>query len=216
MAFATALAGSSAAKVYLLGRRIQTLESAASSINSGIIKPVQCDVTDPESIAAAVKQIEAETKHIDVLINNAGITGPDHTDIAKVQTIQEVQKSMQKDWSKWNTTWETNTSAVVAVSAAFLHLLDEGNKRRGWVTGKRTQQERADGVTYDEKDERTSQIITVASIASFNRVITAGMAYTASKAGAVQLGKQLAYHLAPWGIRSNMIAPGSEYLVLSR
>lgn len=167
-------------------------------------------MTDPESIAAAVKKIEAETKHIDVLINNAGITGPDHTGIAKAQSIQELQEIMQKDWSKWNPTWETNTSAIVAVSAAFLPLLDEGNKRRGWVNGKRTKQERADGVSYDKSDERTSQIITVASISAFNRVVTAGMAYGASKAGAIALGKSLSYHLAPWGIRSNMIAPGSK------
>lgn len=157
-----------------------------------------------------MKKIEAETKHIDVLINNAGITGPDHTSFGKAESIQELQEIMQKDWSLWNPTWETNTSAVIAVSAAFLHLLDEGNKRKGWVNGKRTQQERVKGATYDAKDDRTSQIITVASISAFNRVVTAGMAYTASKAGAVMLGKSLAYHLAPWGIRSNIIAPGSK------
>ena len=93
------------------------------------------------------------------------------------------------------------------MSGAFLHLLDKGNGRRGWVTGKRTEQKRVSG---DPNDQRTSQIITVASISAFNRQVTAGMAYTASKAGAVILGKSLAYILAPWGIRSNMIAPGRE------
>jgi len=117
---------------------------------------------------------------------------------------------MQKDWNLWNPTWETNTSAVVAVSAAFLHLLDEGNKRRGWVNGKRTQQERAPGQSYDQDDERTSQIITVASIASFNRFVTAGLAYSATKAGAAMLGKALATLLAPFNIRSNIIAPGRK------
>lgn len=63
----------------------------------------------------------------------------------------------------------------------------------------------------DMSDMRTSQIITVASISSFNRVITSGFAYAASKAGAVQIAKILATLLGPWGIRSNVIAPGSEF-----
>lgn len=116
---------------------------------------------------------------------------------------------MLRDWDKWNPTWETNTSAIIAVSGAFLHLLDAGNKRRGWVTGKRTQQKKVSG---DSKDERTSQIISVASISAFNRHVTAGLAYTASKAGATILGKAMANFLAPWGIRSNIIAPGREYI----
>lgn len=195
--------------MYLLGRRLPTLEQAASSIDSKIVKPVQCDVTDPSSIASAVKEIEKESKYIDVLINNAGIEGPDHKSIHKVDTIEALQKEMLKDWDKWNPTFQTNTAAVISVSGSFLHLLDEGNKRRGWVTGKRETQKRVSG---DQTDERTSQIITVASISAFNRYITAGLAYTASKAGAVMLGKSLANLLAPFGIRSNVIAPGRKLL----
>lgn len=115
---------------------------------------------------------------------------------------------MLRDLEGWDTAWRTNTVAVVAVSGAFLLLLDEGNKRRGWVQGKREVQQRAEGAEYDKSDERTSQIITTASIAAFNRQITAGMAYMASKAGAAMLGKSMAQFLAPWGIRSNVIAPG--------
>lgn len=209
LAFANALANSSASKVFLLGRRLAALENAASSINPKIVKAVQCDVTDPESIAAAVKTIEQETDYIDVLINNAGITGPLHTDLNKAESIEELQTIMKRDWKLWNPTWETNTSAIIAMSGAFLHLLDSGNKRRGWVTGKRTHQKKVSG---DPKDERSSQIITVASISAFNREVTAGLAYTASKAGAVMLGKSMATFLAPWGIRSNILAPGREYL----
>ena len=84
---------------------------------------MQCDVTDPSSIASAVKQIEQETDYIDVLVNNAGITGPSMPH-KEAKSVQELQTMMQKDWHMWNKTWETNTAAVVAVSAAFLHLLD--------------------------------------------------------------------------------------------
>ena len=72
-------------------------------------------------------------------------------------------------------------------------------------------QERAEGADYDASDSRTSQIITVASIASFNRYLTAGLAYSATKAGAAMLGKALATLLAPFAIRSNVICPGREY-----
>ena len=75
--------------------------------------------------------------------------------------------------------------------------------------------QRAEGAQYDSSDERTSQIITVASIASFNRVVTAGLAYSATKAGAAMLGKSLSTLLAPFGIRSNIIAPGSKYMNVS-
>lgn len=211
LAYATALAKSGAAKVFLMSRRLEPLEAAAKAIDPSIVKPIQCDVTSPDSIAAAIKKIEAETSYVDVLINNAGIVGPEHTSVKKAQSISEVQQILQKDWSKWDTTWQTNTSAVVGVSAAFLHLLDEGNNRRGWVQGKREKQERAQGAEYDVTDQRTSQIITVASIAAFNREITAGLAYTASKAGAVMLGKSMSTFLAPWGIRSNVICPGRKH-----
>lgn len=197
--------------MYLLGRRVKNLEDAANSIDPNIVQPVQCDVSDPSSVDAAVKQIEKESSHIDVLINNAGVTGPMQTDVHKAQSVQELQEILKRDWSGWDTAFQTNTSAIVAVSAAFLHLLDAGNKKRGWATGRREVQERAEGAEYDASDPRTSQIITVASIASFNRYLTAGLAYSATKAGAAMLGKALATLLAPFGIRSNVIAPGREY-----
>lgn len=210
LAFATALAQSGASKIYLLSRRVEPLEAASKSIDPKVVTPVQCDVTSPDSIAAAVKKIEAETSHIDVLINNAGIIGPVHTDVKKAESIAELQRVLRQDWAQWDLTWQTNTSAIIAVSAAFLHLLDEGNKRRGWIQGKREYQKRAEGVDHDASDARTSQIITTASIAGFNREITAGLAYSASKAGAILLGKSMASFLAPWGIRSNIICPGRK------
>jgi len=122
-----------------------------------------------------------------------------------------------KSGEDWGPTFEINTTAVSNVSATFLHLLDAGNKRRGWESGKmepgggprgRNWKEAA-RAGLGEDDERMSQIVTIASISGFNRHITAGLAYTASKAGAVLLGKSMATFLAPWGVRSNVIAPGS-------
>ncbi len=116
-----------------------------------------------------------------------------------------MQKILLKDWELWDTAWRTNTAAIVATTGAFLHLLDKGNARRGWPSGKRDINARlkdlkgeAEGIVKSG-DRRMSQIITVASIGAFNRECTAGLAYTGSKAGAVAIAKSLAYLFSDWG-----------------
>ena len=111
--------------------------------------------------------------------------------------------------ASYSIVYNTALHHLLTTVQAFLVLLDAGNTRRGWVQGKRKIHERAKGATgYDINDTRTSQIITNASISGFNRQVTVGFAYSASKAGAVLLGKTMAHFLAPWGIRSNVICPG--------
>ncbi|KAF2150268.1 NAD(P)-binding protein [Myriangium duriaei CBS 260.36] len=208
-AFAATLVRNGAAKVFLLGRRLQVLEQVAKDLNAKVVIPIQCDVADASSVSAAVKTISSQTKYIDVLVNNAGVNGPKHTKLQQAETVEEIAQMMLSEQDLWPQTYAINTTAVVTVAASFLPLLNEGNLRRGWPDGKRTQQKREkvpEG--FDENDERTSQIITVASISGFNREVTAGLAYTASKAGAVLLAKSMANFLAPFGIRSNVIAPG--------
>jgi THO complex subunit 3 len=61
---------------------------------------------------------------------------------------------------------------------------------------------------YDEDDDRLAHIITVASVASFMRHSSAGLAYNATKAAAAQLGKIMSSFLSEWGIRSNVVCPG--------
>ncbi|KAJ9648804.1 hypothetical protein H2201_005066 [Coniosporium apollinis] len=219
LALASALSQTSAQKVYLLGRRLPVLTSAAQSLSTSqtTVVPLECDVTSPSSLAAAAAHIQRETGYLDVLINNAGTLGPLQRDIYSAQSVEELQKAMLlgTEDGGWADTFAVNTTAVVGASAAFLGLLDAGNVRRGWEGGKvglreTRKRRREEGIKagVEEGDERSSQIVTVASISGFNRHVTAGLAYTASKAGAVMLGKTLATLLAPWGIRSNVIAPG--------
>lgn len=174
-------------------------------------------MTDNASLKTVVTQIEKEVGYIDVLINNAGVSGPNHTAIHTAKSISELQEIMLSDWSGWEKTFAINTSAVVGVSASFLALLDAGNKRRGWELGKLTRggepRKRLQLEGIDASDLRTSQIITVSSIAAYNRFITAGFAYGGSKAGATAIGKALGNMLDPWGIRSNVIAPGSKFFI---
>lgn len=220
LAITTALCQTGAHRVYILGRRISALQEAASHFSNTAI-PLECDVTNPISVSAAVSQIQQEVGYVDVLINNAGMLGPDHKAVNNAETIEELQSMLLNNWEGWEPTFAVNSSAVVGVSAAFLKLLDAGNQRRGWQGGKlsaggirgreTTEKLTAKGIDLD--DQRSSQIITTASIAGLNRSVTAGLAYGGSKAAAIHLSKMLAHLLAPWGIRSNVINPGREYIL---
>ncbi|KIW02985.1 hypothetical protein, variant [Verruconis gallopava] len=212
LAFASVLAKTGAKKVYILGRRKDVLVKAVETIGTDNVVPIVCDVTNPFTVTSAVQQIEKEVGYLDVLVNNAGVSGPDNRPMYSANSIHELQESMLAQWPGWANTLSINTSSVVLVSGQFLHLLDAGNAKRGWESGKLEfggrPRSRKDVEGIDKDDLRTSQIITVASIAAYNRYITAGLAYGASKAGAVSIGKALTSILGPWGIRSNVICPG--------
>jgi gluconate 5-dehydrogenase len=60
------------ASVIILGRRVDVLEQAVSSLGGNAVY-VQCDVADLSSIPGLVKRLEEEQGPIDVLVNNAGI-----------------------------------------------------------------------------------------------------------------------------------------------
>jgi NAD(P)-dependent dehydrogenase (short-subunit alcohol dehydrogenase family) len=66
------------ARVTVMGRRLEPLAATAASLSKA--RGVSCDVTDPESVAAAFEGAQAELGLIDILINNAGAaeTAPFH------------------------------------------------------------------------------------------------------------------------------------------
>lgn len=75
--FAHALA-SRGASLALLARRFDKLEEVAAQIaeKHGVeVLPVQCDITDTESIKAAAEGVRTKFGRVDILINNAGTGG---------------------------------------------------------------------------------------------------------------------------------------------
>ena len=62
--------------VIMAGRNSETIQKAAGELgSSGLsVEPIILDVNHDESIAKAAKQVEDKYGHLDVLINNAGIT----------------------------------------------------------------------------------------------------------------------------------------------
>ncbi|KAJ4362789.1 hypothetical protein N0V95_001281 [Ascochyta clinopodiicola] len=228
LAIAAALHQNGASKIYIIGRRRNVLDDAIAKLesspsapkqSSSVLSAISADVTDLESIRKAVAQIEKEVGHVDVLINNAGVLGPKSGQpIHNAQSIEAVRDAMimGMDGNDWSQAFEINTKAVVGVSALFLPLLEAANTRRGWAPGRVTgtgnarqrDTSKLKEAGVDEDDDRMAHIITVASVASYMRWISAGLAYNATKAATAQIGKILATFLAEWGVRSNIVCPG--------
>ena len=184
-----ALALNGAHKVYIVGRRKEVLEAAAKESPHGNIIPIVGDVTSKDTLQSIASRIEKEVGYINVLIANSGIGGPINLSITPQTSLEEYHSILwNQSFDEYTNTFAVNTSAVFFCIIAFLKLLDAGNNK-GNV-------------------EQKSQVIATSSIGSFNRKAKAGYAYGESKAATTHLMKQMATNLAPYGIRSNVIAPG--------
>ncbi|WP_285660492.1 SDR family oxidoreductase [Actinorhabdospora filicis] len=73
---------------------------------------LRLDVTDEESVEAAVKVVEAEFGRLDVLVNNAGILSPKESWIAAETPVAALRE-----------VYEVNVFGVVAVTKAMIPLL---------------------------------------------------------------------------------------------
>ncbi|BAE55211.1 hypothetical protein F9C07_1003558 [Aspergillus flavus] len=184
-----ALATNGAKKVYILGRRKPILDQVASELDRDIVIPIQCDVTDQSSLKAAVARIEADTGYINLLIANSGIAGPSGS-VPPGSSIAELQETLYNiPMQDFTNTFHVNCTAVFYTTIAFLGLLDAGNKNGSYSNGR-------------------SQVIATSSIGSFNRRISAGFAYSTSKAATTMMMKVLATYLVPYRIRANVLCPG--------
>jgi len=150
--------------------------------------------------------VKKRSGYIDLLINNAGIArnlfphplpSPDRPSFSTIKDFQAVlwDTGTTEDFAE---TFQTNVTAVYYATVAFLELLHLGNFRRREANG--------DRVPFPHL---TSQVLSVSSSGSFRidaQVLSPS--YTLAKAACTHLGRLLANLLAPWGIRSNVLAPG--------
>jgi NAD(P)-dependent dehydrogenase (short-subunit alcohol dehydrogenase family) len=114
--------------VFVGSRSVERGESAAKQIGSGAI-PIQLDVTDAESIAAAADRIRAEAGRLDVLVNNAGISNTRKGDLSLAQ-YGEISRASNASLDEIREVWETNVFGVLAVYQAMLPLLRESSDAR--------------------------------------------------------------------------------------
>jgi NAD(P)-dependent dehydrogenase (short-subunit alcohol dehydrogenase family) len=107
--------------VYVGSRTLANGQAAVAQLQAaGLtnLEAVQLDVTQPDSIRAARAAIGAKTPMLDVLVNNAGISG-DLSQSARETTLEQYQ-----------TVFATNVFGVAGVTQAFLDLLEQSAQPR--------------------------------------------------------------------------------------
>ncbi len=98
------------ARVAILDLDEAAASSAAASIGTGHIG-VACNVTDPAACRAAAERVIAAFGHVDVLVNNAGVTQP--------------VKTMEITEADWHRIVDVNMSGVLYLSQAFIPHMRE-------------------------------------------------------------------------------------------
>ena len=200
---ARALAANGANKIFIIGRRKESLERVASSVSTGNIIPLVGDVTSKDSLASCVAEVESQVPHLDVVVANSGISGPPTPQYSNPATREplpfaQLHANLWKpDMEAVTATYNVNITGVFYTAVAFLPLLHKANESRP-----------------GHSDKPRAQIIATASIGAFSRQNMGNFTYGPSKAAVVHLMKQLGTSLVPYNIRCNVIAPGL-YLTVS-
>ncbi|KAF7299438.1 2OG-Fe oxygenase [Mycena indigotica] len=202
------------ATVYIIGRRLDVLQSTVEEISKhGNIIAVEGDVTDRESLLAIAETVKERHGYIDLLVNNAGIARdlyshplprPESSLSGSEPLIPSIKAFQASLWESsspegFTETFLTNVTSVYYTTIAFLDLLHQGNLRK----------RRPDDGHSHQPPLFSSQVLSISSSGGFRLDANIlSLSYTLSKAACTHLGKLLANLLAPWGIRSNVLAPG--------
>lgn len=103
----------------LIGARDRHRGEEAAAAIGGDVHAVALDVTDAATVQRAAREVEERFGHLDVLINNAGITGSGRVspDQARDQVPSTVDVAMVR------AVFETNVFGVITVTNAMLPLL---------------------------------------------------------------------------------------------
>ncbi|KAI0737735.1 NAD-P-binding protein [Daedaleopsis nitida] len=182
------------ARVYITGRRPEALQTAVKTWGKslahprGQLIPMPADITNKASIDGLVKEIYKKEKHVDVLVNNAGISKGTSTVEEGEKSADALKKELwNEELSDWEETYRTNVIGYFFTSAAFLPLLSAA-----------------------AREGHTGTVINVTSMSGITRTSQHHFKYNVSKAATIQLSTLLAQEFRRPGvnIRVNNIAPG--------
>lgn len=107
--------------VYLGSRNLENGKRAVEKLKSEgyeNLEVIQIDITNLNSIVEAKNKIEKQSGHLDILINNAGISGalPQNASNANINDIRK--------------TFDTNYFGTITVVQTFLDLLEKSDSPR--------------------------------------------------------------------------------------
>lgn len=167
--------------VYLGCRSLERGISAVEKLKAeGIsnVEAIQLDVTDQESVNAARTTIGGKTTVLDVLVNNAGISG----------VLQ--QSALESTIDQFKEVYETNVYGVVRVTLAFIDLLKKSSAPR--IVNVST----------------SMASLTFAADLNNNSYPTRYVIYQSSKSALNMYTVNLAYELRDTSFKVNAVCPG--------
>lgn len=114
--------------VYVGSRRLENGEKAAAEIGRNA-RAIQLDVTQQQTIGAAIERIAVEYGRLDLLVNNAGIS---HGGTApkSPEELMSTGRAVNVSLDEVRTVWETNVFGVIAMTQAALPLLRKSSSAR--------------------------------------------------------------------------------------
>ncbi|MCE7063889.1 SDR family oxidoreductase [Dyadobacter sp. CY326] len=167
--------------VYLGSRSLESGLSAAEKLKAegfSNIEAVTLDVTNQESIDAARATIGKKTEVLDVLVNNAGISGGFQ------------QSALETKIDTFKTVYETNVFGAISVTQAFFDLLQKSSAPR--IVNVST----------------SMASLTLAADLSSSSYPTRFVAYQSSKSALNMYTINLAYELRDTAFKVNAVCPG--------
>ena len=109
-------------------RNFERGAAAATEIGSGAI-PIQLDVTDRLSIAAAAEHVREAFGRLDLLVNNAAISNTRKGSLS-LEEYRKITRASNASLDEVRAVWDTNVFGVLAVYQAMLPLLRQSSDAR--------------------------------------------------------------------------------------
>ncbi|KZS95844.1 NAD(P)-binding protein [Sistotremastrum niveocremeum HHB9708] len=184
------------ARVYITSRRQDTLAQTVKVHGSSLVHPrgeiiaLPLDVTSKQSIADLVQEISTREKHVDLLINSAGISKGSSEVEKGDESPQELSKELgSESVEDWEDVYRTNVIGAFFTTVAFIPLLSAATQSTHGHSG---------------------SVINIASISGITNTTQHHFKYNVSKAATIQLNSLLAQELRrkETKIRVNAISPG--------
>ena len=175
--------------VYLGSRDFQNGLKAVEKLNAAgffNVEAIQIDVTDTASVSAARTAIGRKTDVLDVLINNAGISGVNFDSNGNFVP----QTAIDTDPSVYQRVYETNVFGVARVTKAFIDLL------------------RNSPAPHIVNVSSNQGSLTLHSDPTYKYYHIKGAVYLSSKSALNMYTINLAYELRDTAFKVNAVSPG--------